>query len=50
MSEAVEFAGCEQCGRRLSLAELTIDEETGMVLCLACGREQESCGCSDEAE
>lgn len=50
MSEAVGFTSCEQCGLRLSLAELMIDEETGMTLCPACAREQESCGCSDEAE
>ncbi len=41
---------CEQCGQDVDDSELIVDEETGMLLCPTCAREQDSCGCSDEVE
>lgn len=48
MKDDVEHKSCEQCSQKIVVSELMIDEETGMLLCPLCSREQENCGCSDE--
>lgn len=48
MMDEPTMKSCEQCGQETPASELIVDEESGLLLCPVCAREDESCGCSDE--
>ncbi len=48
MNEEVKEQACDKCGEQVALAELTLDDESGLLLCPHCYLEQENCGCSDQ--
>ena len=48
MEEDDAMHTCDQCGSKVAMTELIVDEETGLLVCPLCSQELESCGCSDD--